>query len=82
MSTQADTFELIELEEMFNEDLKCEFEHSISSCSVDVTHQIIWCRGSIHVCINSVKKNFEDVSNTICGGCYHKASECWRIVLI
>ncbi len=85
MSTQADTFELIQLEEIWGEDLKCESQHLDENrvCSGLVTHVVYSCTPPWHVCSASAGwYRIWAAEGWDCDDCGEMIAECWRIVPI
>jgi hypothetical protein len=82
MST--DTLELIDLENLLDDDLPCEFQHVKTPCSEEVTHRIHACNVTANICFNAAKVQFERMAKAKleCDQCGRLVTECWRIVSI
>lgn len=72
------------LENLFNEECKCEINHTHTSCSVEVTHaRIVSCTGNrLLMCQNAASGTnrwIEERSGT-CAVCGNNVADCWAVV--
>jgi len=72
------TLELMHLEELFLEEVKCEFHHSKTTCGGEVTHRIRFCGGSINVCSTAAEFKRANLGKKVCDHC-GKNTEYWVI---
>lgn len=75
--------EMIVLESLLNDECKCEFKHHWTMCSKKVTHNLIWCKGSVKICFNAYQSRVNDLDDKMtCVDCKKHAKDCWRFVPI
>ena len=76
----AAAFEVIELERLLDDDLKCQVIHLHRDCSVEVTHRLRWCGGSSLMCQRAAERNEECIRGYgRCAGCLGMCADCWDI---
>ncbi len=80
-TTERD-LEILNLEETFKDDCKCEFKHIGSVCSVEVVSRVSSCYASILCCRVSTERTEKMISNAHvrCDRCGRLASQCWKVV--
>lgn len=82
-ATHARDLELVELEDWFNEDCRCETDHVETSCSFKVVSVVSsTCDGGTTMkCENGTVHTQRLMSGnlTLCAICDRLASECWTI---
>lgn len=75
----TDTFELLDILLSNASEVKCESRHAITTCSVKVTHRVVWCRGTANLCENATTRVRNGMLRNICKGCKNPVQDCWRI---
>lgn len=78
--------EVIELERMLEDELRCQSNHKnprSGICLVEVYARRVSCTGSMLVCKNSYE-NVEAlmISSMKCNGCHKLVADCWRQYLV
>lgn len=72
--------ELRFLEDLLNDDCKCESHHKRTKCSEEVTHRIVTCAGDWQVCVNSARDMiYRNRKGNWCAGCKRFTEDCWEI---
>ena len=81
---EVGTLELIDLEALFLEEIKCESAHKLPNgiCTGDVTHRIIWCGPNKLICAAAARHFHVDAQLGACVNCKKPATECWNILPI
>ena len=82
-----DLEEVILLEQSLADDLTCQVEHTVSVCTVHVTHLAASCGNHVFMC-TAAAKNFEQhlldsESGKVthrCKYCKKHLYQCWRVV--
>jgi hypothetical protein len=73
--------EIVQLEELFNEESKCQMKHTHSSCTTEVTHVAIDCKKQVLVCANGAELIEKMIKlKHACRACNKSAADCWRLV--
>lgn len=84
-SVIEDTSTDLNLEELFNESLRCEARHTVNNileCSIEVVARFSSCiRHNILVCQNVVD-GLPLLGPNQCSECGRRVSECWQIIPI
>lgn len=77
-----DNLVITQLEESLKDETGCEFNHSKTMCSGEVTHRIIACTHSVMVCTSAatVKKLQVALHPIDCARCNQPAINCWKIL--
>ena len=77
----AEAFEVIELERLWDDELKCEINHLQGDCTVEVTHRIRWCDGSALMCQAAAVKKTEEraTAGSRCSQCLQSTAIDWKI---
>jgi hypothetical protein len=87
MSADAGVMEMVDvdLETWLDDSIPCEFRHTVTTCSVTVTHRVMSCKASAFACTNGAVKREElnrldaDLPCTT-PGCTKTIGECWKVV--
>lgn len=84
MQSTDNDLEIINLEETFKDECKCQSEHAETKCTVTVTHYASTTCGSyppLMVCQSSAEWLAAHMAdpNGYCAGCRRPASECWTV---
>lgn len=73
------------LEDLLNDDCKCEVRHLQTVCSYKVTHRQKSCFFDVLTCLNSALKMMQDEEyvnrfGRQCGYCRSDLEDCWQIL--
>jgi hypothetical protein len=78
-----DAFEIVSLEKLFEEEIKCESKHEPDlnpHCSIEVTHRVQSCVDRLDECASAARVNLELMDlNWTCTGCKRRARDCWTV---
>lgn len=75
--------EVFELEKAWERECECEAVHTMTVCSVEVTHFAVWCESPTKVCFASAARSlFVMGAGVNCFCCKRLARDCWRILPI
>lgn len=79
----TETEELEKLEELWHEELKCQFNHVNSPCSVYAIARITSCDTTIVICAHAYSSRLLAIANPVgfcvCGD---HPRDCWTLVLL
>ncbi len=78
-----DTLEIIDLENLIQDEVKCQYNHNKETCSIEVTHVATDCQSALMVCHTAVHGKIEGVyvlrELFHCSRCLRHARECWDV---
>lgn len=83
-----DTLEVIDLESLLEDDLKCESRHKHPlnlTCSEEVTHFVRGCPGGVDVKVcqdAAVSLHVRMAGGEVCDDCLKPAADCWKVIAI
>lgn len=78
----TETVEIVDLEELVNDDeCECEAEHSVTTCSIEVTHLYRCCKWRKVVCLNTAVRIRAMAQHYVCT-CGKRAVDCWLMIPI
>lgn len=82
MST--DTLELVNLDELLNNEPRCQSAHYVTTCSGHVTHLGRTCSGKRTLICDSSAEWAHDAmtAGDACAFCKQPAADCWQIIPI
>lgn len=63
------------------EEIPCQGDHTVSTCSIEVTHRLTWCAGSGLICDNMAKVKMNQIKKNakFCRDCGNWLGTCWRV---
>ncbi len=63
----------------------CEYEHTISACSGEVTHKLMNCVAHVLVCFNAAQIKSKEITERevlghVCNECKRNIVNCWKVI--
>ena len=77
----TDEHEVVRLEKLWDEELKCEMDHIVTVCTTTATHRIFGCVPPVFMCTPAAEEKERRKLDRDCT-CGLPAGECWRIEAI
>ena len=82
-----ETLEIVDLEQLLEDEPRCEVEHIRTTCSVHVAYRLIWCQGPQLSCAASVEHPTVGTfamlrAGVVCSGCLKSSEGCWEVIKI
>lgn len=80
--TLGGTLELVNLENLWNEELACEFPHRRTPCSEVIVAEATSCFEHYHVCqaATNLLRTFMMRPDAHCVGCGRHVFVCWKVL--